>query len=339
MKVTAVNRRNAPAESCSYNTHQSPKEQAIVRYILTKNVLGRNVQIDITKDRYSQIEMSMKTLYEAFEIELLFDLSMQNHIEIDTYIASQLIQHSAFREPDNYGLRASTWEFIRRLNNWLASLSTWRDITEHRLIAIAGRGVEIADFRNRHIDRLENDFEYGFLYHLRNCSQHYSFPSSGLSFGGKRDEDRSKLNISSNLMFEYRHFRDYFERGGRGVKGRKKFGKILERKTRNGGLDISYAMRKGLHSHAKALDEVRESIDNTVSSAEQAVTACLDEYRLAHPDGNTIGLAAMEISEKGTANKSSIVQIFDDFLLHGQKLRKQNSGVALALHKKHVRIP
>ena len=149
------------------------------QYLLKPAVLVRNPDITVTRQDYLDAKRCHKQLFEAFEIELAFDFVIKNYIEIEKYIAEHLVldMTGQTRAPDSF--RQQQWGFIRTLNNWLASISFWRDLTRNRLVSICGRGPELKVFNEVHEKLQKEEFVYAFIFQLRNYSQHAGFPVTG----------------------------------------------------------------------------------------------------------------------------------------------------------------
>ena len=153
------------------------------QYLLKPAVLGRVPEIVITRQEYMDAKRCHRQIYEVFEIELAFDFLVTNYVEIEKYIAEHLVLDMAGQSTTADAFRQQQWGFMRTLNNWLASISFWRDLTRSRLISICGRGLELKAFEDARAQLEQNEFAYAFLFHLRNYSQHGGFPITGSSRG------------------------------------------------------------------------------------------------------------------------------------------------------------
>src|SRR4029077_7618010 len=101
-------------------------------------------------------------------------------------------------------IRLQNWGFVRTLNNWLGSISFWRDLMRNRPINICGRGSELQDCTNSFMMLRNDEFVTAFLFHLRNYSQHGGFPLTGSSTGGSWNEGTNGVNLFGRLHAQLR---------------------------------------------------------------------------------------------------------------------------------------
>ena len=106
-----------------------------------------------------------REVYEAFEIELAFDFVVKNYLDIEKYVAENLVLDMAGQTDTVDAFRLQRWGFVRTLNNRLGSISFWRDFTRKCLIDICGRGsTALQDFDNP-LHKLRNDeFVIDFIF-------------------------------------------------------------------------------------------------------------------------------------------------------------------------------
>ena len=228
-------------------------------------------------------------------------------------------------------IRLQNWGFVRTLNNWLGSISFWRDLMRKRLIDICGRGSELQDFDNSLMKLRNDEFVTAFLFHLRNYSQHGGFPLTGSSTGGSWNEGRTEFTYSANYTLNYDEIRPYFEQGGRGSKSRKAFGKKIEAYSKGKPFDLKPIIRQSIGFFGHFMDKVRSSMEQQVHANELFVEDLIERYTSAHPDVSILGLSAMPVDdEKIVKNQADIVPVRDEFIVRAEEMRKKNNGRTLA---------
>jgi hypothetical protein len=302
-----------------------------VIYLLAPTVLARVPEIRITQKEYLDAKRCHKQVFEAFEIELAFDFVVTNYIEIEKYVAEHLVLDMAGQTQTVDAFRLQSWGFIRTLNNWLGSVSFWRDIMRKRLIDICGRGSELQDFDSSLMKLRNDEFVTAFLFHLRNYSQHGGFPLTGSSTSGRWNEERTELTYSANYTLSYDGIRPYFEQGGQNSRERKAFGKKVEVYSKGNPFDLKPIIRQSIGIFGHFMDKVRSSMAQQVHANELFVEDLIERYTSAHPDVSILGLSAMPVNdEKIVENAADIVPVRDEFIVRAREMRKKNNGNTLA---------
>ena len=308
-----------------------------VTYLLAPAVLAQVPEIRITQQEYLDAKRCHKQVYEAFEIELTFDFVVTNYIEIEKYVAEHLVLDMAGQTHTVDTIRLQSWGFIRTLNNWLASISFWRDLMRSRLINICGRGSELQDFDNSFMTLRNDEFVTSFLFHLRNYSQHGGLPLTGASTGGSWNEGRTELTYSANYTLNYDEIRPYFAQGGQNSKSRKAFAKKIEAYSKGKPFDLKPIIRQSIGFFGQFMDEVRASMEQQVRANETFVEDLIERYISAHPGVPILGLSVMPVDDrKIVKNKADIVPVRDEFIVRAQEMRKKNNGKTLASMAKRL---
>lgn len=306
------------------------------RYVLTLAVLGRTPVVEITQAEYEQMKLCNPQVYGAFEIELALDFVVLNYIDIEKYVAAHLVDDMVGRMPTEDSLRARHWGFTRVLSNWLASVTFWQDLSENRLIKICGRGVErdqIAVMREKF---MTDHFEFAFIKHLRNYSQHIGFPISSSSLGSWWNDEGTELTFTADYKFDYEYFRSYFE-GRLSSKDRKAFGVKLDAHCGGQPIDLKPIVRRSMGIFGLFMDEIRAVMAAHVSANEHAVLEMIERYRAVYPDGSISGLSVMPLDERDVVkNKEDIIPVRDEFIVRAQRLRSRNNSKTLANIEKRV---
>jgi len=301
-----------------------------VTYLLAPHVLAPVPEITITEQEYLDAVRCHRQVYEAFEIELAFDFVVTNYIEIEKYVAEHLVLEMSGQTNTVDAIRMQSWGFVRTLYNWLGSISFWRDFTKKRLIDICGLSG-LQGFNNS-LGKLRNDeFMTGFLFHLRDYTQHWGLPLVGSSTGASWNEERTELTYSANFMLYYDEMRPYFEKGGKNSELRKGFGKKIEAYGKGKPFDLKPIIRQSIGVFGQFMDEVRSSMEQQVHANETFVKDLIERYISTHPGVSIFGLSAMPVDEeKIVKNKADVVPVRDEFIVRAQAMRKKNNGKTLA---------
>jgi hypothetical protein len=308
-----------------------------MEYLLKPAILGPSPEVILSEQEYLHAKRCRKQNYEAFEIELAFDFVVTNYIEIEKYVAEHLVLDMVSQTRSEDAMRIQHWGFIRTLNNWLSSISFWRDLTRSRLISIWGRGPELADLEATHGDLLENEFVYAFIFHLRNYSQHGGFPVTGATIGGSWDEGRTQLKFSASYSLNYDQIRPYFEQGGTGVRIRRKFGKRVQEYSQGKPFDLKPIIRKSLGVLGLSMDRLRASMAGHTSQNESFILELIERFSAAHPSTSVIGLSVMPVDDrKIVSNKADIIPVRDEFIIRARQFRAKNNARTLSVEKRFI---
>jgi hypothetical protein len=308
-----------------------------MEHLLKPNILGPTPEIIISEEEYQDAKRSREQNYKAFEIELAFGFVVTNYVEIEKYIAEHLLLDMAGQTRSEDAIRAQHCGFIRTLNNWLSSISFWRDLTRSRLISICGRGSQLGDLESTHVELLDSEFVYAFIFHLRNYSQQGGFPVTGATIGGRWDEGRTQLKFSASYSLNYDQIRPYFEQGGTGVKARRKFGKRIQEYSRCRPFDLKPIIRRSLGVLGLSMDRLRASMAGHTSQNESFILELIERFRAAHPSTSVIGLSAMPVDHrKRVSNKAGIVPVRDEFIIRAGQFREQNNSKTLSMEKRFI---
>lgn len=309
-----------------------------ITYVLKPSYLGPAPEIAITEQEYDNAERCHRQVYEAFEIELAFDFLVANYIEIEKYIAEHLVLDMVGQSRTEDQFRQQHWGFIRSLNNWLASISFWSDLTRQRLISICGRQGNALNNFEAAITKLKyEEFVTAFLFHLRNYSQHGGFPLTGLTMGGSWDDDRSRLTFSANYTLNYEQISFYFERGATPSKGRKSFGKRINTYSEGKPFDLKPIIRESLGCFGKFMDEVRGYMATCVDANEFFVVELIKRYQTTYPNASILSLSVMPVDQNGVVkNKAEIVPVRCEFINRAKEMRQKNNGMNLMSIEKRM---
>lgn len=303
-----------------------------MKHLLKPNVLGKVPEIIISEEEYLNARRCHEQNYQAFEIELAFDFVVTNYIEIEKYIAEHLVLDMVGQTRSIDAIRTQYWGFTRTLNNWLASISFWRDLVRRRLVAVCGRGTELDKFNASHDQLMENEFDYAFVFHLRNYGQHGGFPVTGMRIGGGLDKARTNVEFSANYSLDYDLIREYFEQDGKGAKARRKFGERIERYSGGEPFDLKPIIRKSMGILGQFMDCLRESMASHTSQNESLVLDLIQRFKMANPEASIIGLSVMPVNDRNiVSDRAHIISIRDEFIMRARELRKKNNAQTLKM--------
>jgi hypothetical protein len=299
-----------------------------VTYLLKPYIISRVPEIMISEQEYLDAKRCYKEVYEAFEIELAFDFVVKNYLDIEKYVAEHLVLDMAGQIDTVDAFRLQRWGFVRTLNNWLGSISFWRNFTRKCLIDICGRGSTALQEFEDSLAKLRNDeFVIGFLFFLRDYSQHWGFPPIGPVTGPSWNGGRTELTFSANYTLSYDDLRPYCE----GKRELRKFGKKIEAYGKGEPFDLKPIIRQGLGFFGQFMDGLRSSMEEQVHATETFVMDLIERYTSAHPGVSIIPLSAMPVDDRKIVNdRADVVPVRDEFILRAQELRRKNNGKTLA---------
>jgi hypothetical protein len=269
-------------------------------------------------------------VYQAFEIELAFDFVVKNYLDIEKYVAEHLVLDMAGQIDTVDAFRLQRWGFVRTLNNWLGSINFWNNFTQKCLSNIYGRGAtELQCFKDS-LAKLRNDkFVIGFLFFLRDYSQHWGFPPIGPVTGPSWNRRHTELTFSANYTLSYDDLRPYCE--GRRDSKSGKFGKKIEAYGKGEPFDLKPIIRQALGFLGQFMDGLRSSMEERVHATETFVTDLIERYTSAHSGVSIIPLSAMPVDDRKIGNgRADVVPVRDEFILRAQELRRKNNGKTLA---------
>lgn len=307
-------------------------------YLLKPAVLNPEPEITISKQEYIDVQRCREEIYEAFEIELAFDFVVNNYIEIEKYIAEHLVLNMVGQPDTLDAWRKQHWGFMQTLNNWLASISLWRDLTQSRLASICGHGDELRSFKETHLKLQNDEFAYALLFHLRNFSQHGGFPVTGMGSTTKWNEEGTQLSHSGDYTLNYEQIRPYFEKGGQGARNRKGFGKRVEEYSQGNPFDLKPIIRQSIGLLGKFMDDVRNTMNQHVTKNENFIQGLIKRFQTAHPNTSVIALSVMPVDSKTkiVKNKADIISVRNEFILRAREMRNKNNGKTLVSMEKRI---
>lgn len=210
-------------------------------------------------------------------------------------------------------------------------------MTRSRLIGICGRRSELCKFENIHQDLTDKEFAYGFVYHLRNYSQHGGFPLTGTRTGGSWDETWSQLKFSATYSLDYDVIRPHFEGDGKNSKVRRKFGKRIQEHSQGKPFDLKPIIRESLGVLGLCMDQVRELMAVHVSKNEDFVVKLIDRFTTAHPGTSVVGLSVMPVDERDSVrDKANIIPVRDESVIRARQFREKNNAQTLSVENRII---
>lgn len=308
-----------------------------ITHLLGLDVIGNFPDIEISEQEYLNVKASTPRIYAAFEIELAFDFVVTNYVEIEKYVAEHLVLDMVGSLNSVDAFRAQQWGFIRTLNNWLSSISLWKDIARGRLITICGRGSELEAFDAAEIEFRTQEFEFELVFHLRNFSQHGGFPLTSSTSGARWNDERTELSFSAGYKLDYNAIRPYFEAGGKGGKARKAFGKRIEEYCGGEPFDLKPVIRKSMGQLGAFMDRIRNVLSGPVEKSQSTILDLISKYKSAHPEISIIGLSVMPADEqKVVEDRNDIISVRDEFIVRTKELQKKNNGNSLKMERRTI---
>ena len=169
------------------------------KHIITRYAIGKFPRVRITEKRFMEINNSLKNLEHLYYIEEIFDVLIENIIELEQDIANSLARHMIgmnFSRDDFNKTRRHA--FNRRILNLLTSTKAYLDYTPSHLNKIFSSSYP----NSRYFEKLasyqyDNILGYRVMEAMRNHAQHSAFLTHAITFSNRwegKDFDR-KLRI------------------------------------------------------------------------------------------------------------------------------------------------
>jgi len=142
---------------------------------------------DFSDESYVEYKQCIKIVFELQPIIMLHEATLRNYSELEASILSseQKFKDKTLKNGSQYLLVTEGVTIIQRINNFLASASSFLSVSEVKLEKCYGKGSNEEKTWNQFRNEMHKDsFAYQFIYDLRNFSQHYQLPISTLKIKG-----------------------------------------------------------------------------------------------------------------------------------------------------------
>lgn len=149
---------------------------------------------------YQELNDTLKVVFDIKPIVTAFYAARENYRDLMTSVTSYLSNMKKVNSPSTIAINESLDSlalFTRQVSNFLATASLFLMNAKVRLGKIFGKSSnEITQWDNYRQNLHFNSFAYRFMYELRNYSQHYGLPISGLNL---QIDNMTTINRSIDL--------------------------------------------------------------------------------------------------------------------------------------------
>ena len=170
-------------------------KQDQITWQLGNMLLGRFPRVEISEERFKDIESSRTKINAAIDIEELWDAVVRNYRAYELAQASLSIMHMT-----DFSLAEDEFDENRRklsvhVNNLLSTTRAFLDVTPQRARNLGGDALmkEFKAYTNHAYDASK---AYQFMEALRNYSQHNGAAITGLTLGVTRS-DKGQLHLEA----------------------------------------------------------------------------------------------------------------------------------------------
>ncbi len=163
---------------------------------------------DFSEESYAEYKQYIKIVFELQPIIILHEATLRNYSELEASIlnSEQKLKDKVLKNGAEYLLVTEGVTIIQRVNNFLASASSFLSVSDVKLNKCYGKGSNEEKTWNQYRKIIHKDsFAYQFIYELRNYAQHYELPISTLKVKGNNlttnDKDiNTDISISRDAL-------------------------------------------------------------------------------------------------------------------------------------------
>jgi hypothetical protein len=244
-----------------------------MKYRLRRPVtVGRQFR-EISKDDFNEWRSTQKKLLAVFNIEVTFDLLIENYAEFERDLLSLGLRIALFGER---GEPLETYrEVNRRVANLLSSARLYLDQIPQELNTIHGKKSKQADsFKECTSRQYDSSLAYRVMEALRNHSQHFGFPvhAAAHSLAWENTNADSRLRAGLDLFVSVQN-----------VKENRKFNKKvldeLAAVAEKGHVNLTRLVREYVEKLCEVHKFLRSLISDDIASWDQTI---LRAQSLAH---------------------------------------------------------
>jgi hypothetical protein len=283
------------------------------KYILTQNVLGENLQIDISEADFANVGLAYATLQNIISSEEQFDAVARNFFDLESDLLAMTLEFTYVGLGDGMKRMAARRLLNRRLLNLLSAARGYMDHQRHTVKEVFGkadpRSEEAAEmFRVAHSE----NFGYRLMEELRNACQHRIFPIHVVVFNVQNEREKDALHSSVEMCVDINE-----------LKTDKKFKRqVLDELMTYGEIvDLRAFVRTYVEGIAKAHRYFRDNVDEISSRAGEVLKQNVDKYLNEGKRSSTLGLYAVQVEESAWVES---VPLSTGLLEYGEYLAKQN---------------
>lgn len=262
-----------------------------MKYVLKRAVLGCDASIEITSDDFHAILDAREVLSSALTIEEKYLVLLSNYEELERELVSQSVS-ATIRPPQKYvDFHSTTGIFNTRMVNVLTACRLYIDHLCHHIKDIDQDSSEAV--KRLSSSQYDDHFEYRFMEALRNYVQHRGFPVHKTSYRFYLTEPVTEESHHVKVLEIFTQ-RKMLEADGQF--------KASVLKEMDDEVNLKHAVRRYIECLSRIHIEVRGIIHQRTTQARELMEFHFNQYKERF-DGQTLGLAVVEINKAGDYNE------------------------------------
>lgn len=242
------------------------------KYCLTVNVLDRNPEIEISKEKFEDIKQCIAILSAALAVEEKYEIVTCNYLEYEQDLLSCALAHQLRFSADYIDMFDEITKFNRRITNILTSTRMYMDHMPRHLskcLPAEGSAEVKSFFEGLKHGEYDAYFEYAFLEALRNHLQHAGLCISQVTLDNRNYEvnDGGRLWENRTLVFTDKKL----------LSGNPEFKKNILNKMPD-KVELTTAIRVYIGCISRMHDKIRNRIQISVEAARASLEETLKKY-------------------------------------------------------------
>jgi len=286
-----------------------------LKYILTRQVLECDVELEISRARFETTKAAKENLVVALGPEEKYDIAIENYYEYESELLNQALRGAMF--PYHSWSIGNIQAFSKRLMNMLAACRLYLDSVRHDLNLMCRDGGHKAEnFREQISEEYDASMGYRAMDALRNYVQHRALPISSLEYSSKRE---SPSHDKYFVVIPYVNLRR--------LELDRKFKRDIldELKGLGDRIDIRPLVREYILAIGRLHNTYRQLVSQDLEAWEYTISGVGEEYRKRSGDEETVGLAVIAIDDCDQYVES--IPVFVGMIERRRLLEKKNQLV------------
>ncbi|MBK6801643.1 hypothetical protein [Novosphingobium sp.] len=285
-------------------------------YFLAIRAIGRHHRVEIEQARFEKIQSAWANLCNVLDLEESWDAVIQNYLDLEKGMLDAAARHMILSIFDYHNFQDIRLQFAVKLANLLSSCRAYLDHTPRNLNSLEPRRGETGAFRLATNREYDQRFGYRFMEALRNYSQHGGLPLHGASYGTRRregeDEGMLQFSVATHVLVDK-------------LRGNKSFKQSVLENVTEEKLPAEPLVRAYIEGVSCVHMELRNLLHERVARWMKVIRDAIATFSEGSPDGNILGLCAMQLGEKNQWIQS--VPLVEDMLQRLEILQKRNRSL------------
>lgn len=273
-----------------------------MKYVVKKNTLSNDTEIEISEEEFNALLVSTKTLSNILAIEEKYQIVLENYFEFEKTLFEEMLQNKIFNI-DYAELHQTQMKLNQRIMNLFTSIISYRDSIDQHLHLI-DKSFSVKKHKSHEYD---SNIEYEIMEALRNYVQHNGLPTHYLEINQRwRDYDSVSLNEMTLGLFitKSRLTNSDFKRTT--------LHKMADK------TDLKNCIRTYVDCFGNIHKEVRNMLENAVNNARVTIEILFTKYLEYSGDSQIIGVQAYKINNQQIIHEIPILLKWDDIRIQLQ---------------------